>query len=37
MGNPDTAGSALRLHSDVEWKPAGYANWKIGCGTVDFC
>ena len=37
MGNPDTAGSAFRLHSDVKWKSAGYANWSIGRGTVDFC
>lgn len=37
MGNTDNAGATLRLHSDTEWKSAGYSNWSIGRGTVDFC
>lgn len=37
MGNPDSAGDALKLHADVEWRGAKYKDWSIGHGTVDFC
>jgi uracil-DNA glycosylase len=37
MGNADSAGSAIKLHRDVEWRDAKHANWSIGHGTVDFC
>lgn len=38
MGNPDSAGGALKLHNDVEWRQdANHNNWSIGHGTVDFC
>jgi hypothetical protein len=37
MGNTDSAGGALKVHSDVEWRSAKHANWSIGRGTVEFC
>lgn len=37
MGDPAHAGNALKVHTGVEWRPAGHANWSIGRGTVNFC